>query len=123
MRGPDMAEAPSGDLQEAELDRHYAKVLHVGQKGRLSWKCLLAGCPRPRTWSLKKYIVDHWRKEHPGCNLTITEHLRPGPKTSETSRKAPREELIANCAKHFGFFPERWLRAKQDKLNFFRKEV
>lgn len=118
-----MAEVFGGELEEAILDRHYAKVPHVTKGGRHNWKCLLQGCPFPGTFSQKNYIEKHWRKDHVDCHLQITQKLPPGPKTTGVSRKADKKELIDSCDKHFGNFCQRWIKHKQDKLDFFRGEV
>ena len=119
-----MAGDPVREMQEALLDRHYAKVPPITKTSRHKWKCLLQGCPFPGTFSQKAYIEKHWRNDHVDCHLHITEKLPPGPKTTELSRKADKKELIASCDKHFGNFCQRWKLHKQDKLeNGIRSDV
>ncbi|OAE24959.1 hypothetical protein AXG93_3545s1250 [Marchantia polymorpha subsp. ruderalis] len=109
-------------MKEVILDRHYAKVPHVTKGGRHNWKCLLQGCPFLGTFSQKNYIEKHWRKDHVDCHLQITQKLPLGSKTTGVSRKADKKELIDSCDKHFGNFCQRWIKHKQDKLDFFRGE-
>jgi hypothetical protein len=98
-------------------------VPHMTKRGHYNYKCLLHGCPRSKPYSLKVHINNHWSRDHPDSYLRVSAHDRPGPKKSENSRVAEKEELVDLCMTQSGYFPKRWMKFKRDKLKSKRAEV